>query len=234
MRQTPSMPEGNRGLQQAVTETGDLRPVRDLEQTGIERVRVVSQSQLADLMSVAVNRALRQELDHIDLSPADLERLRRRTEQEYSRLLHEGLEIPQAEPPVADPKADLPREKPISEELASFESRMVNNLSQLLEKDWRAGLLEVQQNHRQQMGLLEKRISKLVDALESTDRALEHLQSESDQPEAASAGMRSGGSRGQGLDPAGPLFQKKSELLSALFEANKQLRVLESEAHAAD
>ncbi len=109
---------------------------------------------------------------------------------------------------------------PLSDEFRSFENRMVQSISALLEKDWRNELREVKNSHREQLGVLEQRISSLVRALETTDRVLSRIQST---PLGFAAPSLPGGEATE----AGPLNEKKSQLLRALLQANLELRQLQ-------
>lgn len=182
---------GAETFDQAVLRTGQLSPVSELERTGIEKVRLVSRSQLAELTRLAVNRAIRALISEIDLSPEALASVQQRAELEYSLLVEAGLEPStgdlrqtlEAEDSLLDALAhgssradDRPADAP--GDVAALEARVVRNLGEILEKDWQTELREVQQGHQRQMDLLETRIAKLVNALESTDRILHQLQSQ--------------------------------------------------------
>ena len=226
----------------AFQESGDVRPVDDLQQQGIRKVRVLSQSQLGEVLRVAVNRAVRRQLGELDLPIAVLEQLRDATELEYARLLAEGLErapAPVTPPPPPPPAQVAPRPAPQpaqlapdpapappSAELDGMEERMAQNISQLLQKDWRSDLQQVQESQQSKLELLEQRISKLVGALESTDRLVSQIKdTRATNDPAGSADDAAGG-----LDPDSPLIGRKSELLSALFQANMELRELQGRA----
>ena len=119
--------------------------------------------------------------------------------------------------PLPDPGRVEVDMSPISDEFKAFEDRMLHNISSLLDNDWRSELREVENSHRSQLELLERRISKLVHALESTDRIL------ATQSRRAPAGDAP---PGEELEPVSPLTKKKAQLLQALFQANLQLREL--------
>lgn len=234
------------GLKRAIHHSGAVRPVHELKNQGIRSIRVLSESQLADLMRVAVNRALRDQLDGLELPAPVIQALRERTEEEYGRLLEEGLENQNRPRPegwkdfleheetavrslVSDEPGPAPQFQisPSSEEFREFEDRMVSSLSKLLEKERRGDLEQVSASQGEKIDVLEKRISKLVRALEATDRVLHHIQSTGGAaPDAAPASD----GLGSGLDPDGPLFEKKSQLLTALFQANRQLHTLADES----
>lgn len=238
-------------LKGAFQESGDVRPIDDLQQQGIQSVRVLSQSQLGEVLRVAVNRAVRRQLGDLDLPVPVLERLRDATEMEYARLLAEGLEHPAPGPGAAPPPDSSPRllsqapqrspmppaqppapAAPVAEsatqpgqtqDLDGMEQRMAQNISQLLQKDWRTDLAQVQESQQSQLQLLEQRIAKLVGALESTDRLVTKIQKTRPATDTAHAVGGDGG----GPDENSPLFERKSELLSALFQANMELRELQ-------
>ncbi|MEM7166234.1 MAG: hypothetical protein AAF581_12260 [Planctomycetota bacterium] len=236
----------NAALGGAFEESGDVRPIDDLQQQGIQRVRVLSQSQLGEVLRVAVNRAVRRQLGDLDLPVPVLERLRDATELEYARLLVEGLEHPveSATPPPpppprrvapppppaaptapapAAPQAEVAPPQPPAQDLEGLEERMAQNISNLLQKDWRSDLQQVQESQHSQLQLLEQRIAKLVGALESTDRLVSQIQ----ESRPADAAPGTPDSDGAGPDPESPLYERKSELLSALFQANMELRELQ-------
>ena len=232
-------------LKPAMAEAGSLHEVSDLERNGIRKVCVLSTSRLQELMRVAVNRALRSSLDELQLPSEALQKVSLRAEVEYERLVKAGLESPGPPPAPRDAPSGLReflnREEenlrglahgipdasnmsydisPKSDEFRAFEDRMVQNLSTLLEKDWRSELDRVQSSHRKQLSLLERRISKLVRALESTDRVLAHVQT--------GRGDAAAGGDGE-LEPVSPLTEKKSQLLAALFQTNLELRELQKD-----
>ena len=102
--------------------------------------------------------------------------------------------------------------------------RMAKSVSSLIEKDWKSDLEKVQQSQQSKLEMLERRISKLVEALDSTDRVLNTLQQE----RGTSVRDISVNGNAPGLDPSNPLYERKSELLAALFEANMELRQLQA------
>ena len=200
-------------------EGASLCDVRDLEDRGVQKIRVLSETRLHDLMRVAVNRVLRTSLEELDLPPAAVNELRTRSEREFQALLTEGLA---SESP---PAPALPRvEGKITaspDEFRALEDRMTRDLTTLLDKDWRSELKQVEDSNREQLQLLERRISKLVRALESTDRLIVHIQHGRQTASVVPA---------ETTTPSGaksPLSEKKSQLLQALFQANLKLRELE-------
>jgi paraquat-inducible protein B len=107
----------------------------------------------------------------------------------------------------------------------------VAELGNLIEKDWRADLRQMEDSNQRQISLLEQRISKLVRALESTDQVLAQIQQRQQHSnELTPTGDKTASSR-SGLDPNGPLYRKKSQLLQALFQANLKLRELDQGDH---
>ncbi|MGE3165312.1 MAG: hypothetical protein AB7O52_10445 [Planctomycetota bacterium] len=230
-------------FEQALDRTGRLSPVADLQQTGIDRVRVVSRSQLAELTRVAVNRAIRALVSELDLPADAMASIHQRAEVEYGLLVAEGLEVPQrdwretlaTEGTLLDTLANegsAPAVPEAGTDVNALEARVVRNLTEIIEKDWQASLREVQQGHQRQIDLLEARIAKLVNALESTDRMLQQLHQQPPSFAHAPGNRRAGAGR-HGLDPENPLFEKKSQLLAALFAANKELRQIESSVSTA-
>ena len=244
-RPNSESPLGTQALRRILTETGSVQRVQELEKHGIQQVRVMSASRLQDLVRVAVNRVLRSSLDGLDLDDATRETLTKRASEEFETLMREGI-VPEPAPAAADSRlglgevldqeeramrglvqgatgeAEAPVSiSPLSDEFRAFEERMVGSISELLDKDWRSELHKVQDSHRHQMELLEQRISKLVHALESTDRVLAHVQQ----------GRTAAAEDGVEYTPEdlSPLTEKKSQLLQALFQANIQLRQLHDE-----
>lgn len=221
-------------LQKLLEDAGSVRPLGELRERGIKRIRVLSESQLTQAMRIAFNRALRHQLGSLDLPAAVLERLREAAEWEYRSLLADGLEhvtpdfpttLVTPPPTPSAPSADLPRVPPPnldpgSPEFHKIEERMAHNLTELVRKDWRTELAAATRHQQDHLEALEQRIGKLVQALESTDRVLHRIQ-QVRPTESAPLGANA-----NALDPASPLFERKSELLTALFQANMELREL--------
>lgn len=244
LRPNSESPLGTQALQRILTETGSVQRVQELEKHGIQQVRLMSASRMQDLVRVAVNRVLRSSLDDIEIDDRTRDELLRRATEEFEVLVREGI-VPEPSPePAPGPEGVGLREvldkeertmrglvqgqpqdgevslniSPLSDEFRAFEERMVGSISELLDKDWRTELTKVQDSQRHQLELLEQRISKLVRALESTDRVLAHVQ----------RGRTTAGEDGVEYTPedVSPLTEKKSQLLQALFQANLQLRSL--------
>ncbi|MFN0057288.1 MAG: hypothetical protein ACKVX7_02430 [Planctomycetota bacterium] len=224
--------------------------VDDLATNGIRKVRVLSESQLSSTLRLAVNRVLRDQLQGLGLTAEQVRILSDRSEKELHELLAAGLTSQNAEETttarvgahpstiesiLADEQLALQKllhgetlsssiTKNTSEDLMTLEKRIAQDLGSLIDKDWRNELRQIEDSNKRQILLLEQRISKLVRALESTDRVLAHLQQ---QP-----GSQVGPGQfaaGAALDSDNPLYQKKSQLLQALFQANLKLRELDKE-----
>ncbi len=215
--------------------------VAELESKGIRRVRVLNRERLEGAARVAINRTLRTQLSGLDLPDEVRSAIEQRALAEFTQLISDGLApesnastrpedlhtlMAQEQRRVHDlvggaPTTPLkPSER--SDEVVAMESRMARDLGDLLENDWKKELAQVETNHRNQLGILEQRISKLVRALESTDRVLEHMKVQT-----PSNVNNVDESSPAALDPQSPLFEKKSQLLSALFQANLELKELE-------
>lgn len=242
-------------LRAVVGQSGSLQPVDGLRRRGVQQIRVLSQSQLARTIQVAINRTLRKELDGIDIAVPALRTIEERAYREFERLVEAGVE---SEPPVHAPEAGfdpgLLREamsrgqRPLASEgmataepatlratefdLESLERRMSQQISTLLANDLRKELAAVESSQRQQVELLESRIAKLARALESTDEILARFQ---DLGPSAVTPIGAGlAAPAAGLDPTSPLFEHKSQLLDALFQANLALRELRGDEVAND
>ncbi|MEE8142110.1 MAG: hypothetical protein V3T77_03340 [Planctomycetota bacterium] len=218
-------------LRQELAKAATTHPLEELQGRGIQRVRLISESRLQELMEVALKRAIEISLGDPALPESLRHLLQERSRQEFWELV-QGKAEPPGKPQAANGPAeetaipavvldDESTEPP--EPTPALDARMIRDLTALIEKDWRAELKEVKDSQRQQLQFLEARISKLVQAIGSTERALACLQ-ETDSPRAPA--LRTTGAD-PGIDPHHPLYGKKSELLLALFEANLELRELE-------
>ncbi len=235
-------------LRAVVARSGSLHTVDDLKSKGLARVRVLSQSQLQDSIDLAIHRTLSERLAGIELAESALRGIEERVRAQFATLLERGLvtdarpteEAPRSAPvPVPSALKDEARRleelvtggagapltadpRALPEELDILEKRMASSLSRLLGQDLRKELAGVEDSARRQVELLEQRIAKLARALESTDRVLGHLQRAREGTRPVAAAPLAGDSLG--LDPESPLYERKSQLLEALFQANLELR----------
>ncbi|MFQ5653406.1 MAG: hypothetical protein ACE5GW_01580 [Planctomycetota bacterium] len=237
---------------EAISAASSTHKVGDLARHGIRKVRLLSESHLRDALRVAVNRAILSLLDDLQLPEDALRRLRERAESEFRALVEEGLEASDRDPQGAGSAtlASTPRHPAphaaggglpgpdgagVPEEFRTFEQRMLRDLTSLIERDWKSDLQSVRDSQGKKLDMIERRISKLVLAIESTDRLLAHMQhGRRTAREGYGAGISP--SIPPHLDPAAPLdvesplHEKKQELLQALFQANLKLKELEGSA----
>lgn len=243
-------------LRKHLEAAAQLHEVSTLQSRGVRKVRVLSESRMQDVARIAVYRAVQAFLAEYDLDPETQAELEARSETEFRSLVTLGFDptsldlgsvsLPASAASVAIDEV-LARELNRLAELArddapegdaveagsghaagvptsdsnGVEDRMARDITRLIERDWKNELAQVENSHRQQLEILEARIAKLVSALESTDRVLAHLQEQ----RPAAAGSADTG-RTAPRARSGPLVEKKSQLLDALFQANVHLQEL--------
>lgn len=236
----------SRILRKHLDAAAQVHTVDTLQTRGVRQVRVLSESRMRDIARIAVYRAVQSFLGEFDLDPETQREIEARAEEEYQSLLVFGLDaeavVPAAESPASDALDEvLAREQkrlsglvndgvssPARPDVGSrsdqepfdLETQMADDITRLVELDWKKELAQVESSHREQLAALEARIGKLVSALEATDRVLEHMQHQTSSGQTAVAAPK--------RVMSGPLVKKKSQLLDALFQANVQLQELEN------
>ncbi len=212
-----------RGLNEAAT----LHPISELRSRGIESIRLLNETRLHELVREAVKSALRDSIGELALPDSLLEALEERSQEEARRLIQAEGAAPHRTRETAPGASARPQG---SVDLSAPPApRMIRDLTALIETDWQSELAQVKESQRQQLELLERRISKLVKALDATDQALAQLKHQHGAVVAEGAtGFAVNDGTVAGVNPTRPLYEKKSQLLEALFEANLKLRELES------
>ncbi len=200
-----------------------MHELQYLQKKGIHKMRVVSASQLRDTARKALERALTELLEEIQISAEERELLLDRAQ---SHLMAPTTSPP---PPAADlpevavPSREIsaPTEAPQAQQprpstgaspgaLGQREKALLVQLSRLIARDWRSELATVRDSQRTQVERLEMRIEELTLALQATDHAL----------------ASEGDPAIDELEVKSPFDNKKSELLDQLFQANVALRSL--------
>lgn len=196
---------------------GRVHNVDELRNKGIQKVRVVGQSQLRDMAREAAAKAVMELVESLDLS----DQARRSLVGRAQATILDGspgptpkvIENPVMKPDVrlTPPPSDTETQRTESS-LRIQDQEMLQELSKLIAKDWRTELATVQNSHRTQVERLEMRIEELTKALRVTDQVLTRGREDQPADEPVSS----------------PFDHKKEELLDQLFQANVALREISS------
>jgi len=230
-RTVPLVPAPRIDVRQAIDEGTAVTSVAELQARGVRKLKVISESKINERINQAVATAIERYMAENRPPDDDLARIRADARREFGVLLKEMQEDAKAasremreffrreldlqdsllEPGAARPSSPaLAADTP---EFREFQDRMAENISRLIASDWKSELDDVRLTQRQKIEALENRLSKLVLALESTERVLSSLQGR--------------GARRTALPPKSPLGEQKSMLLREIFNANLELQKLE-------
>ncbi len=200
-----------------------------LQEKGIRKMRVVSQSQFQEAARKAVARALLETLKDVEISAEARQRLLKRAHtclgedlkgatasvEPLSKQVEAEstprIQVPGPKPPQVDVAPTAGAQKSA---LGQREKALLVQLSKLIARDWRSELATVRDSQRNQVERLEMRIEELTLALQATDNAI----------------TSSGDPRIDALAVQSPFDTKKSELLDQLFQANVALRALSADS----
>ncbi len=207
-----------------------VQHLEQLQEKGIRKMRVVSQSQFQEAARKAVARALLETLGDVEISAEARQRLLQRAHAclgEDLKAAAPGSVEPGAGQATVDAKPRIqvpgPKQRQVEEAapaggqksaLGQREKALLVQLSKLIARDWRSELATVRDSQRNQVERLEMRIEELTLALQATDNAL----------------TSSGDPRIDALEVQSPFDSKKSELLDQLFQANVALRALSADS----
>ena len=198
-------------------QNGRVHHVEELRRKGIQKVRVVGQSQLQELAREAVARAVLELAESLEVSEETKKSLVGRAQEtilkESREELPEIIDEPAMKPDVQlkTPSTDA-ESTAVSLPMALQDQEMLKELSRLIARDWRSELNSVQDSHRAQVERLEMRIKELTRALRATHQVL-------------TRGKEEKGTEDLVLMP---FDHKKEELLDQLFQANVALREISS------
>ena len=196
-------------------EGAKVQEVEALRDRGIEKVRLISQTQFATAVRDAVARELLELLDGLELTEEQREGLEERA---LARLT--GDRPPPALAPAnsdATPVAKAP-----DFDFAAMEKRLLDEIGRLVAQNWQDEIKTAQDSQTSQIRRLEGRIDSLMRALDQVERMMDRMPETGPAPSPADGGSSS-------LAPAGgALGGIKNELLEQLFEANLALRELEA------
>ncbi len=211
--------------------SGELHTPAELAASGIRKLRVVTERQLEELARAAVDRVLKGRLDGLGISDPAVRALQARCQEEFRGAALAG---PPAMPPPLPHATSARQESPAAAAIApEGEARLANQVSNLLSENWRSELKAVESSQREHLLLLEERIAKLVRALESTDQVLSQLKI-SASGKAAAETEPAFETAGNGMPRAlSPLYEQKTRLLDAIFQANVELRRLKDDRSGA-
>ncbi|MDE0957052.1 MAG: hypothetical protein OSB12_00300 [Planctomycetota bacterium] len=205
-------------------------PLQELQDMGIQKLRVVTTAQLRDTARRAVSRALQELLNGLELPAEQHQQILARAKQYMSSTIEtaadreEATEVLKEDREVTDPRIKVP--SPVSQPtpaaaqqasasdsdgpLGKREKALLIQLSKLIARDWRTELATVRNTQNTQVERLEMRIEELTLALQATDHAI----------------AVNGDLDIDQLEVKSPFDHKKSELLDQLFQANVALREL--------
>ncbi|MBN1418089.1 MAG: hypothetical protein JXP34_04895 [Planctomycetes bacterium] len=230
-RAVSSLPAPQIDVRQAIDEGTAMTSVDELQARGVRKLKVISESRINERINQAVAAAIERYMSENRPPEGDLARIRADARREFGVLLKEMQEDAKAasremrdffrreldlQKSLLEPGAPKPSSPALavdSPEFREFQDRMAENISKLIAADWKSDLDDVRMTQRQKIEALENRLSKLLLALESTERVLASLQGR-------------GGRRGA-PPPKSPLGEQKSMLLREIFNANLELQKLE-------
>ncbi len=214
-----------------------VHPLQELQDKGIQKLRVVTQTQLRETARKAVSRALLEMLDGLALPSAQHQQILARANQymsptiatavdrgESTEMVEEDREV--TAPMIKVPTPVMPTPAAAEQESASVsdgpfgkrEKALLIQLSKLIARDWRTEMASVRDTQNSQVERLEMRIEELTLALQATDHAIAvNGDLEIDQ-----------------LEVKSPFDHKKSELLDQLFQANVALREISESPQPGD
>ncbi|MBT5737972.1 MAG: hypothetical protein HN891_03290 [Planctomycetes bacterium] len=217
-----------------------VHPLKELQEKGIQKIRVVTPAQLRDTARKAVSRALLEMLDGLALSTEQHQQILARANQYVSPTVAtpvergEATKVIQEEKVVTNPMIKVPSPiipsipTPAAAEQASTsasdgplgkrEKALLIQLSKLIARDWRTELATVRDTQNTHVERLEMRIEELTLALQATDHAI----------------AVGGDLEIDQLEVKSPFDHKKSELLDQLFQANVALRAISEEPLSGD
>lgn len=246
----------NDALTEAVRRFAKPTSPDELKQRGVSRVRSVSLKGVGALIEKAINRAMmdrtiggledgeglsaaarREFLSLVKAGPTQ-----EVTESEVERLkreLHErrrAFRMGELARRRREQDEDLAAENGMTEELrrlfaswggspdrpSALEHEVIGLVTNRMREARRRGYEERLVQYREQNDRLERRIAKLSRALDSRDEELRRLSLRRQ----VDGGLASVYDEVQGLDSQDALFEKKRELMGAIFEANLEIRGL--------
>ena len=207
-----------------------VHPLQELQDKGIQKLRIVTPAQLRETARRAVSRALLEMLDGLALPSEQHQQILARANQymsptiataadrdEATEVVEEGREVTApmiqvpspVNPPMPTPAAAEQASASVSDgPLGKREKALLIQLSKLIARDWRTEMATVRDTQNTQVERLEMRIEELTLALQATDHAIAvNGDIEIDQ-----------------LEVKSPFDHTKSELLDQLFQANVALR----------
>lgn len=207
-----------------------VHPLQELQDKGIQKLRIVTPAQLRETARKAVSRALLEMLDGLALPSEQHQQILARANQymsptiataadrdETTEVVEEGREVTApmikvpspVNPPLPTPAAAEQASASVSDgPLGKREKALLIQLSKLIARDWRTEMATVRDTQNTQVERLEMRIEELTLALQATDHAI----------------AVGGDLEIDQLEVKSPFDHKKSELLDQLFQANVALR----------
>ncbi|MDE0959406.1 MAG: hypothetical protein OSB09_01350 [Planctomycetota bacterium] len=200
--------------------------LKELQEKGIQKLRVVTPSQFRENAKKAVAQALLELLGEVPLPAEQRQQIIERARQymcpidpvaakdvKVAGVTETTVPLIRIPPPVvastpptetAEPDSSTTSDSPLGQR----EKALLVQLSRLIARDWRSELATVRDTQNTQVERLEMRIEELTLALQATDHAI--------------AGT--GDPEIDQLEVKSPFDYKKSELLDQLFQANVALR----------
>lgn len=171
-----------------------------------------------------LQRAKHATLIQRDAALEELADLQQKTAELRKRLVDQGHELDDEEERVLDEelRAEIERlnRRAALSTGGGLEPAGVEQLLEVVRHQRREALVQSLQGYRERVGLLERRLNKLNDALEGTEEALRVLAERVE----VDPGIASIFKSVQGLSAETPLRDVKREMLRVIFEANRELQ----------
>lgn len=237
----------NEGLVERVREIGRATTPEELSQRGVTRLRSVGMKEVSKLIEMAVNRTLMERT--IGASEHEIGELTERAQGTLMELIASHQELARSRSELERTRVELTRElaqlkdrRPVAGEPGSYEhderafaDALKAELEPLLGPLGPAAVSEVSDRafralvaarreatavRDRRIDLLERRITKLNQSLEATERALAQLA----QHKNVDLGIASLYRVVQGLSPLEPDLDAKRQMMARLFEANLALQ----------
>jgi hypothetical protein len=237
----------NEGLVERVREIGRATTPEELSQRGVRRLRSVGMKEVSKLIEMAVNRTLMERT--IGASEREIGDLTQRAQGTLIELIHSHQELARSRGELERTRVELARElaqlkdrRSVAGEPGSYEhderafaEALSAELEPLLGPLGPAAVGEVADRafralvaarreatavRDRRIDLLERRITKLSQSLETTEGALQQLALRKN----VDLGVASLYRVVQGLSPVEPELQAKQQMMARLFEANLALQ----------